>query len=119
MQFPGGKGSGYSLSGRMLKCRPDIPIHAEMTYPKIHNNIRKVFALVGASLVLPVLAYAHHDDGKGTKIDNDEHHWGDHDTDRHRHFPSVPDGGPGIVLLATTFGAVLLFSTRQLSRSKA
>jgi len=94
----------------------------------LHNSISKVCAVLGATLILSVLAYADRDDGKGNKGDNDdrwsqrdEHGWRDHDADRDRdrQILSVPDGRPGIVLLATTFGAVLLFSWRQFSRSKA
>ena len=93
-----------------------------MKYLKLHNGISKVCALGAAILILPVLAYADHDSGKGNKSDNDEHRWvekeehrwGDHDTDRNRdrHIPTVPEGGPGMVLLITTVGAILLFSAR-------
>ena len=97
-------------------------------YYKIHNCINKVCALIAATLILPALAYADRDSGKGNKGDNDgqrwgekdEHRWGDHDTDsnRDRHISTVPEGSPGIVLLATTIGAILLFSWRQSSRAK-
>jgi hypothetical protein len=80
---------------------------------------RKACALLAATLMLPVLAYADHDGGKGTKVDNDEHRWGDHDThrDRDRHFPVVPEANAGWVLVPF-FGAVLLYSWRQFSRAK-
>jgi len=64
------------------------------------------------------LAFADHDYGTGNKGDNDEHRWGDHDTDRDRQIQSVPDGGPGIILLTTAIGAVLLFGAVQRSRAK-
>ena len=53
-----------------LKVRTKYPVLVSM-YPKIHNRIGKVCALVAATLTLPVLAYA--DSGKGSKGDKDEH----------------------------------------------
>jgi hypothetical protein len=85
-------------------------------YPKIHNRIGKVCALVAATLTLPVLAYA--DSGKGSKGDKDEHRSGDHDKDRDKKVPVVPETSAAWVLIPF-FGAVLLFSWRQLSRSQA
>jgi hypothetical protein len=106
-----------------------------MIYPKVH----KVCALVAANLILPVLAYADHDDGKRSKGDNDdrwsqrdehrwsdkeyvydkdEHSWGEKDTTRNKDVPVVPEANAGWVLVPF-FGAVLLFSWRQFSRSKA
>lgn len=92
------------------------------------QRIRKVCALVTASIILPVLAYADHDSGKWNKGDKDEHRWGekdehrwgDHDTDKDRdkHIPVVPEANAGWVLIPF-FGAVLLFSWRQFSRAKA
>jgi hypothetical protein len=76
-----------------------------MFIPKVHKSIGKVCALVAASLILPVLAYA----GDG----NDQ---GQNDNSQGTH--SVPDGGPGIVLLTTAIGAVLLFGATQ-RRSRA
>jgi hypothetical protein len=100
-----------------------------MLISRFHKPIGKVCALVAATLILPALAYADRDSGKGNKGDNDgqrggeknEHQWGDHNTDsnRDRHISTVPDGSPGIVLLATTIGAILFFSWRQSSRAKA
>jgi len=74
-----------------------------MAIPRLHSRIGKVCALVAATLVLPTLAYTQDNQGQnnnnqGTRID---------------------DTCPGIVLLATTIGAVLLFSFRQSSRAKA
>ena len=111
-----------------------------MIYPKVHNRIRKICALLAASLVLPVLAYADHDDAKRSKGDNDdrsshrdeqrsgdkqyaydrdEHSWGEKDTtrDRAKDVPVVPEANAGWVLVPF-FGAVLLFSARQLFRAK-
>ena len=99
-----------------------------MKYLKLRNGISKVCALSAAILVLPVLAYADHDSGKGNKGDNDgqrwgekdEHRSGDHDTDRDRdrHVPVVPEANAGWVLIPF-FGAVLFFSARQFFRAKA
>jgi hypothetical protein len=89
-------------------------------YLKIHNRISKACALVAATLILPVLAYAGHDNGKGNKGDNDEHRWGDHDTDRgpDKHIPVVPEANAGWVLIPF-FGAVLLYSWRSIKSAKA
>jgi hypothetical protein len=100
------KGTGESTSILHRRRLENIPSIAGMY--KIHNRFNKACALIAASLILPVLAYADHDSGKGNK--------GDRDQDKH--IPSVPEGGPGIVLLVATIGAVILFSRRQL-RAKA
>jgi hypothetical protein len=84
----------------------------EIMYPTFHKRIAKACALVAATTLLPVLAYADHDTGKG----HDGHKG---DKGGGKDFPSVPDGGPGILLLTTTIGAVLFFSRRQFSRSEA
>ena len=92
-----------------------------MTYYRLHNRICKICALVAVTLILPSLAYAERDHGKSYKDGDDGHRWGDHDSDRDRdrHIPSVPEGGPGMVLLITTVGAILVFSARLPSRSRA
>jgi hypothetical protein len=84
------------------------------------QRFRKVCALVTASIILPVLAYADHDSGKWNKGDKDEHRSGDHDTDkgRDKDVPVVPEANAGWVLIPF-FGAVLLFSARQLLRPNA
>src|SRR5438105_664201 len=92
-----------------------------MKYHQLHNHVRKVCALVAASLILPTLAYAGHDNDKGSERgDNDEHH-GRGDNDEHHGDPrvsAVPEANPGIVLMPF-IGAVLLFSSLQLLRLKA
>jgi hypothetical protein len=96
-----------------------------MNYLKLHNGISTACALSAAILILPVLAYADHDSGKGNKGDNDrqrwgerdEHRWGDHDRDRDRDVPVVPEANAGWVLVPF-FGAVLLFSARHLFGAK-
>jgi hypothetical protein len=78
---------------------------------KINNSFNKVCALVAATLILPVLAFAKHDNGK----DND----GKGDNDRgEKQVPVVPEANAAWVLVPF-FGAVLLFSARQLFRAKA
>ena len=86
-----------------------------MKYLQLHHNVRKVCALVAASLILPALAYADHDGGKGNKGNNDRK--GDNDRGD-KHIPVVPETNAGWVLVPF-FGAVLLFSARQLFRAKA
>jgi hypothetical protein len=76
----------------MLKLRTNISSQWSMKYLNLHNRIHKACVLGAAILILPVLAYADHDSGKGNKGDNDgqrwgekdEHRWGDHDTDKDR-----------------------------------
>jgi hypothetical protein len=59
-------------------------------------------------LILPTVVYTGQ---KGPRDDNNDY--------ANEKVHSVPEGGPGIVLLITTIGAVLLFSTRRPSQSKA
>jgi hypothetical protein len=81
---------------------------------KIHNSISKVCALTAATLVLPVLAYADHDSGKGNKADNDRKGDSDERGDRgDKQIPVVPEANAGWVLVPF-FGAVLWFSSRRL-----
>jgi hypothetical protein len=97
---------------QMLRCGGNIPQLQTMMYLKslkTNNGIRKVCALVAATLILPVvMAYA--------KDDNDKNN-GEGKGDKHVY--SVPEGGPGVVLLMATIGAILLFSARRPSRSNA
>jgi hypothetical protein len=77
-----------------------------MLYPRVYKHIGKVCALATAILIAPVvMAHAKHGN-------DDKNNEGD------KHVHSVPEGGPGIVLLMTTIGAILLFSARRPSRSK-
>ena len=81
---------------------------------KIRNGIRKIYALVAATLILPVvMAYAKHDNDKRNDDKNNGKGKGD------KHVYSVPEGGPGVVLSMTTIGAILFFSARRPSRPKA
>jgi hypothetical protein len=97
-----GAGEIFRLSGKMY-----------LKNLKTHNGIRKVCALVAATLILPALTYAGTDNGKGNNGENNGKQNG------HDKIHSVPEGGPGIVLLITTVGAILLFSARLSSRAKA
>jgi hypothetical protein len=92
-------------------------IMRNMKYLQLHNNVRKVCALVAASLILPALAYADHDNDKDSYRDNH----GRGDKDDHQGDPrisAVPEANTGIVLIPFV-GAVLLFSSLQLLRMKA
>jgi hypothetical protein len=84
------------------------------------DHFRKVYALVAASLILPALAYADHDNDRGIHWRNDigEHHGRDND-DRHGdpRISAVPEANAGWVLVPF-LGAVLLFSARHLFRGK-
>ena len=84
------------------------------------DHFRKVYALVAASLILPALAYADHDNDRGIhwRGDNDEHHGRDND-DRHGdpRISAVPEANAGWVLVPF-LGVVLLFSARHLFRGK-
>ena len=75
-----------------------------MVLSRFHNRIGKVCALVAATLILPVLAYAQNQGGnQGGNQGNP---------------PRAPEANAGLVLVPIV-GAVLLFSTRKFFRSKA
>ena len=88
-----------------------------MKYFRSHDHLRKMSALSAAALVLPALAFAGHDNGKGNDGQNKGR--GDND-DRHGdpHISAVPEANAGWVLVPF-MGAVLLFSARKLFREKA
>jgi hypothetical protein len=83
-----------------------------MKYPRLENHIRKVFACVAVSLILPALAYAGTDKGKGKEGQNNGKQKG------RDNFPVVPEVNAGWVLVPF-FGAVLFFSAQQLFHRKA
>ena len=91
-----------------------------MHFPQLKSRIRTLSAVVAASIALPALAYANHDNDKGNhwSADNDENHGRDNDK-RHGdpHVSAVPEANAGWVLIPF-FGAVLLFSARHLFRGK-
>jgi hypothetical protein len=104
----------------ILQFRINIPKAVKMLFPRFHNRIGKVCALVAAALILPALAYAggnNNDQGGNNQGGNNQggnNQGGNNQGGVH----TVPEGGPGIVLLMTTFGAILLFSARRASRAK-
>jgi hypothetical protein len=88
-----------------------------MKYLRLGNQILKIFAVVAASLILPGLALAGTDHGKG----NDGQNNGNQNGKTKNGDPSVssvPEANPGIVLIPFV-GAVLLVSSLQLLRLKA
>jgi hypothetical protein len=87
-----------------------------MKYSRLHNHVGKACALLAACLILPALAYAGTDNGKGNNDRNNGNQYG-----RGNAAPNprpVPEANTGIVLVPF-IGAVLLFSARQLFRAKA
>jgi hypothetical protein len=86
-----------------------------MTYvSSLYDHLRKVCVLAAVTFILPALAYAGHDNDKDKKGENDakENDKGD------KQIPIVPEENAAWVLIPF-FGAVLLFSSRHLIRSKA
>jgi hypothetical protein len=77
------------------------------------NYVRKLCALAAATLILPAMAYAGTDNGKGNDGQNNGKQNGRGDVQ------SVPEGGPGVMLLIATIGAILLFTARRPSSVKA
>jgi hypothetical protein len=112
---PGGR-PYQTLRSNPDQAVPKVPDQcSEIIGMKYSQLSRKVCALLAATLILPALAYAGTDNGNGNGGQNNgnqnRHNKGD--------VPTLPDGGPGFALLATTFGAVLLYSWRQFSRARA
>jgi hypothetical protein len=77
-------------------------------FNRLLNRTCKICALVAVASILPALAYA----GGGGNNQGGNNQGGNNQGN------SVPDGGPGIVLIATTVGAILVLSARQSSRKK-
>jgi hypothetical protein len=86
-------------------------------FPRLKSRVCPLSALVAASIVLPALAYAGHDNDKNSDRGDDRR--GDNDN-RHGdpHISAVPEVNAGWVLMPF-MGAVLLFSARKLFREKA
>jgi hypothetical protein len=84
-----------------------------MNYLPFSSRVGKVCALVATALVLPVLAYA--GQGGNSQGDNGQ---GDNGQGGNG-VATVPDAGPGIVLLAATIGTILVFSLRRSARKSA
>ena len=87
-----------------------------IAFPRLKSRVRILSALVAASIVLPALAYAGHDNDKNSNRGNDRR--GDNDK-RHGdpHVSAVPEANAAWVLIPFV-GAVLLFSARNLFRGK-
>jgi hypothetical protein len=80
------------------------------------HPFRKVCALIAVTLILPALAYAGTDNGKGNSgINNGNQNGKTKNGDPN--VSSVPEANVGWVLVPF-FGVVLLFSARQLFRGK-
>ena len=77
------------------------------------NHFRKTCALAAACLVVPAMAFAGSDKGKGNDGDDKGKQKGRGEVH------SVPEGGPGMILLIASVGAILLFTTRRTSNLKA
>ena len=83
-----------------------------------HNHLRKVWALVAASLILPALAYVGTAyNGKGNDGKNNGNQYGK-TNNGDPGVSSVPEANPAIVLIPFV-GAVLLVSSLQLLRLRA
>jgi hypothetical protein len=82
-----------------------------MNYLPFSSGVGKACALVAAVLVLPLLAYA----GQGGNSQGGNGQGGNGQGDP----VTVPDAGPGIVLLAATIGTILVFSLRRSARKSA
>lgn len=76
-----------------------------------YKPLGKICAIFATTLILPVLAYADHQDGNSQGDDNNSQGHKDQ-------IPVVPEANPAWVLVPFV-GAVLLYSWRQLSRAKA
>jgi hypothetical protein len=100
----------------------------EMASCLSRNHVRKGCALVAATLILPRLAHGEEhwallkDDWRDhdRARENGASRSGDYDRDnnKNRPVPVVPEANAGWVLVPF-FGAVLVFSSRQLFRAKA
>jgi hypothetical protein len=88
-----------------------------MKYLRLRNHILKICAVVAASLILPGLALAGTDHGKGNDGGNNGNQNGKN-KGGDPSVSSVPEFNPAIVLIPFV-GAVLLVSSLQLLRRRA
>jgi hypothetical protein len=79
------------------------------------DHLSRACALVAATLILPVLAFAGTDKGNGNNGQNNGNQYG---KVKDPPVSPVPEANAGWVLIPF-FGIVLLFSARQLLRGKA
>jgi hypothetical protein len=84
---------------------------------RLEHHILKTFAVVAASLILPGLALAGTDNGRGNNGQNNGNQYGK-TKNGDPSFSSVPEANPAIVLIPFV-GAVLLVSSLQLLRLRA
>jgi hypothetical protein len=83
-------------------------------FPQLKSRVRILSAVVAASIALPALVYADHDNDKDSHREN--HGRGDNDKhQKNQQIPVVPEANAGWVLIPF-LGAVLLFSARNLFR---
>ena len=83
-----------------------------MTNSRFLNRLGKICAVLAVTFILPVLGYAGTDNGTGNGGQNNGKQNG------HDNIPVAPEPNVAWVLVPF-FGAVLLFSARQLFRPKA
>ena len=84
-----------------------------MRHAPFSFRIGKLCALLAAALILPVLAHAGTDNGKGNGGQNNGNQNG------HDKVAAVPEAGPGIALLAATIGTILLFTVGRSQTKRA
>jgi hypothetical protein len=87
------------------KCRS----FSNMLYPRVFKRVCRICALVAATLILPALAYAGTDNGKGNN--------GQNNGKQNGHL-AVPDEVSPVWMLLPISGVVMLLSWRRISRAK-
>jgi len=80
-------------------------------HSQFFTRVFRVWVLLAATALLPILAYAGTDNGKGNNGQNNGQQNG------HHNIPVVPEANTVWVLIPVV-GAVLLVSRRQFSRAK-
>jgi hypothetical protein len=84
-----------------------------MSIPLVPIRLGKVFALIAATFIFPVIVLVGTDNGNGNGGQ------GNGDQNGYNKVATVPDAGPAIVLLAVAVGTILLFSVTRSSRKSA
>ena len=105
-----------SPATRGVNVAVKMPTFVLMNYLRSPNRLPRIFAVVTASFILSGLALAGTDNGKGNGGNNNGNQNGKNKGDPS--ISSVPEANAGWVLVPF-MGAVLLFSSLQLSRLKA
>ena len=88
-----------------------------MIISRFHNRVGKVCAVLAATLILPVLAYAGTDNGNGNNGQNNGNQNGKN-KGGNPSIPVIPEANAGWVLIPF-LGLVLVFSARQFFPKKA